>query len=105
MYSGPENSQSLLAWLDDRPSAMEPYDRVGICWNAAAWPFHFKEGKPMNKEQAEGAAQKAAGEAKAAIGKAAGVRKIEAEGVAEKVAGSAKQAFGDVKAAIHKATK
>jgi uncharacterized protein YjbJ (UPF0337 family) len=59
----------------------------------------------MNKEQVEGAAQKAGGAVKQAAGKAVGNEKLQAKGVADKAAGTAKQAAGNVKAAVHKATK
>ena len=59
----------------------------------------------MNKEQMEGATQKAVGAAKEAAGKATGSKKIEAEGAADQTAGAAKKAFGDAKSAVHKATK
>ena len=59
----------------------------------------------MNKEQVEGATQKAVGAAKEAAGKATGSSKVQAEGAADKAAGAAKKAFGDAKAAVHKATK
>ena len=59
----------------------------------------------MNKQQVEGATQKAVGAAKEAAGKTIGNTKVQAEGLADKAAGAAKQAFGDAKSAVHKATK
>ncbi|HUO23500.1 MAG TPA: CsbD family protein [Caulobacteraceae bacterium] len=59
----------------------------------------------MNKQQIEGATQKAVGSAKDATGRAIGSEKLQAEGLADKAAGSAKQAYGDVKNAAHKATR
>ena len=59
----------------------------------------------MNKQQIQGAAQKAKGAVKEAAGKAVGNNKLRAKGAADKVVGAAKKAAGDVKAAVHKATK
>jgi uncharacterized protein YjbJ (UPF0337 family) len=59
----------------------------------------------MNKEQIEGAAQKAMGSAKETAGKAVGNEKLQAKGIGDKAAGAAKQAFGDAKDTVHKASR
>lgn len=59
----------------------------------------------MSKERIEGVAQKAAGAAKQAVGKAVGNERLQVEGAADKVVGAAKETVGKVKDAIHKATR
>ena len=59
----------------------------------------------MNKEQIEGASQKAVGSVKDATGRAIGSEKLQAQGLADKAAGTAKQAYGDAKNTVHKATR
>jgi uncharacterized protein YjbJ (UPF0337 family) len=59
----------------------------------------------MSKERIEGAAQKAVGATKQAVGKAVGNERLQAEGIADKVVGSAKEAVGKAKDAVHKATR
>lgn len=51
----------------------------------------------MDKEHIKGAAKKAEGAVKEAIGNLTGNTKLQAEGKADKVEGSARQATGDVK--------
>lgn len=59
----------------------------------------------MSKERIEGAAQKAVGATKQAVGKAVGNEKLQAEGAADKIVGSAKETVAKAKDAIHKATR
>jgi uncharacterized protein YjbJ (UPF0337 family) len=59
----------------------------------------------MSKERIEGAAQKAAGSVKEAVGKATGNDRLRVEGAADKVAGTAKETLGKAKDAVHKATR
>jgi uncharacterized protein YjbJ (UPF0337 family) len=59
----------------------------------------------MSKDRIEGAAQKAVGAAKQAIGKAVGNPKLQAEGVADKIIGAAKESVGELKDVAHKATR
>jgi len=63
------------------------------------------EDEIMSKERIEGAAQKAIGAAKQAVGKAVGNERLQVEGVADKIVGSTKEAVGKAKDAIHKATR
>jgi uncharacterized protein YjbJ (UPF0337 family) len=51
----------------------------------------------MDKEHVKGAADKATGAVKDAVGKMTGNEKLQAEGKAEKVEGSARESVGDVK--------
>lgn len=51
----------------------------------------------MSKESVKGAAQKAVGGAKDAVGKVTGNDKLRAEGAADKAIGSAKEAVGKIK--------
>jgi uncharacterized protein YjbJ (UPF0337 family) len=57
----------------------------------------------MDKEHVKGAADKAAGAAKDALGKATGDKKLQAEGAIDKAKGAARDALGDAKDAIKKA--
>lgn len=57
----------------------------------------------MDKAHIKGAADKAAGATKTAVGKASGDSKLRAEGAIDKAKGSARQAAGDVKDAVKKA--
>jgi uncharacterized protein YjbJ (UPF0337 family) len=59
----------------------------------------------MSKERIEGAAQKALGSAKQAIGRAVGNEKLQAEGVTDKILGTVKETVGKAKDAVHKATR
>ena len=56
----------------------------------------------MDKEHIKGAAQKAEGAVKDAIGKVTGNEKLQAEGKADKAAGAARESVGDVKDAGRK---
>jgi len=67
--------------------------------------LHSAEDKIMSRERIEGAAQKAVGAAKQAIGKAIGNEELQVEGLADKVVGSAKETVGKAKDALHKATR
>ena len=51
----------------------------------------------MDKEHIKGAAQKATGAVKDAIGSVTGNEKLQAEGKADKAAGTTREAVGDVK--------
>jgi uncharacterized protein YjbJ (UPF0337 family) len=51
----------------------------------------------MDKEHIKGAAQKATGALKDAIGSVTGNEKLQAEGKADQAAGTAREAVGDVK--------
>ena len=57
----------------------------------------------MDKEHVKGAADKASGTAKDAIGKATGNDKLRAEGAIDKAKGALRSGAGDVKDAIKKA--
>lgn len=57
----------------------------------------------MDKEHLKGAADKASGAAKDALGKALGDRKLQAEGAIDKAKGAAREALGDAKDAVKKA--
>lgn len=57
----------------------------------------------MDKEHLKGAADKAAGAAKDAIGKVTGNDKLRVEGAIDKAKGEAREALGDAKDAIKKA--
>jgi uncharacterized protein YjbJ (UPF0337 family) len=57
----------------------------------------------MDKEHLKGAADKASGAAKDAVGKATGNDKLRAEGAVDKAKGALRGAAGDVKDAIKKA--
>ena len=59
----------------------------------------------MDKDRVAGSARKAKGSVKEAIGKITGDSKTQAEGVAEKTAGQAQNTVGGVKDAMRKATK
>ncbi len=54
----------------------------------------------MDKDRVDGAAQKATGSIKDAVGKVTGDSKLQAEGKADKAAGSIKNAIGGAKDAI-----
>ena len=54
----------------------------------------------MDKDRIAGAAQKAKGSVKDAVGKATGDSKLQAEGKADKAAGSVRNAIGGAKDAI-----
>ena len=54
----------------------------------------------MDKDRVDGAAQKAKGSIKDAVGKVTGDSKLRAEGKADKAAGSIKNAIGGAKDAI-----
>ncbi len=56
----------------------------------------------MDKEHIKGAAQKATGAIKDAVGSVTGNEKLQAEGKADKAAGAAREAVGDVKDAGRK---
>lgn len=57
----------------------------------------------MDKEHAKGAADKASGAAKDAIGKVTGNDKLRVEGAVDKAKGAAHDALGDAKDAVKKA--
>jgi uncharacterized protein YjbJ (UPF0337 family) len=57
----------------------------------------------MDKEHVKGAADKASGAAKDAIGKATGNDKLRAEGAVDKAKGALREVAGDVKDAVKKA--
>ncbi len=57
----------------------------------------------MDKNHIKGAADKASGAAKDAIGKATGNDKLRVEGAMDKAKGAARQVAGDVKDAVKKA--
>ena len=59
----------------------------------------------MDKDRAEGAAQKTGGRIKEAVGKLTGDAKLQAEGKADKTAGGVKNAIGGVKDAVREATR
>ena len=59
----------------------------------------------MNKEEIKGATHKGVGAMKQGAGKLVGNHKLEAEGIADKIAGSAMEAAGKAKEAVHKATR
>jgi uncharacterized protein YjbJ (UPF0337 family) len=59
----------------------------------------------MSRERIEGAAQKAVGAAKQAIGKVVGNEELQVEGLADKVVGSAKETVGKAKDALHRLTR
>lgn len=59
----------------------------------------------MSKGRIEGAAQKAVGAAKQAVGKAVGNPKLQAEGMSDRVVGSAKEVVGKLQDAVHKASR
>ena len=56
----------------------------------------------MDNEHLKGAADKASGAAKDAIGKATGNNKLRVEGAIDKAKGAAHEALGDVKDAVKK---
>lgn len=56
----------------------------------------------MDKQHIKGAADKAKGAVKDAVGKATGSTKLQAEGKADKAKGAARSAVGDVKDAVKK---
>lgn len=56
----------------------------------------------MDKEHLKGAADKASGAAKEALGKATGNKKLEAEGKLDKAKGEARGVVGDAKDAMKK---
>ncbi|MEQ1817655.1 MAG: CsbD family protein [Terricaulis sp.] len=57
----------------------------------------------MDKEHLKGAADKASGAAKDAIGKVTGNDKLRVEGAIDKAKGEAREALGDVKDSVKKA--
>jgi uncharacterized protein YjbJ (UPF0337 family) len=59
----------------------------------------------MDKDRVAGSARKAKGSVKEAIGKVTGDSKTQAEGAAEKTAGQAQNAAGGVKDTLRNATK
>jgi uncharacterized protein YjbJ (UPF0337 family) len=59
----------------------------------------------MSKNRIEGAAKKALGGAKQAVGKAAGNKKLETKGAIEKAAGSAQNAYGKAQDKLGNAIK
>ena len=59
----------------------------------------------MDKDRIEGAADKAKGAVKEAVGKALGDTKLQTEGQADKAAGTVKNAIGGAKDAIREAAK
>ncbi len=59
----------------------------------------------MDKDRIEGAAQKAKGAVKEAVGKVTGDEKLKAEGRADKAAGTARNAVGGAKDSIRQAVK
>lgn len=56
----------------------------------------------MDKDRIEGAAKKAKGEVKDAVGKATGDAKLQGEGKADKIEGKVQNAVGGIKDAIKK---
>ena len=59
----------------------------------------------MDKDRISGAADKAKGGMKEALGKVTGDAKLQAEGKADKAAGAVKNAFGGAKDAFRDATR
>ena len=59
----------------------------------------------MDKDRIAGSAKRSKGSVKEAIGKVTGDGKTQAEGAAEKTAGQAQNAVGGVKDAVRDATK
>lgn len=59
----------------------------------------------MDKEHVKGAADKAAGSTKEAVGKMTGDKKMQADGVIDKAKGEAREGLGDLKDAARKADK
>lgn len=59
----------------------------------------------MNKDQVEGALEKAKGSVKESVGKMVGNDKLEAEGAGNKAAGTVQKKVGDVKEAAKDAVK
>lgn len=59
----------------------------------------------MHKDEIKGAAKRARGNVKEAVGKVTGDRKLQADGAADKVEGSVQKAAGQVKEAARKALK
>jgi len=59
----------------------------------------------MNKEHVKGAADKAKGAVKEAVGKAVGNDRLRAEGEIDKAKGELHNVAGDVKDAVKKATR
>jgi uncharacterized protein YjbJ (UPF0337 family) len=59
----------------------------------------------MNKERIQGAAQKAAGSVKQAVGKATHNDRLRVEGAADKVVGTANETIGKTKDAVRKAVR
>jgi uncharacterized protein YjbJ (UPF0337 family) len=56
----------------------------------------------VDKEHIKGAADKAKGAVKDAVGKVTGDKKMQAEGKMDKAKGAAREALGDVKDAVRK---
>ncbi|MBK6704731.1 MAG: CsbD family protein [Caulobacteraceae bacterium] len=56
----------------------------------------------MDKEHLKGAADKASGEVKDAVGKVTGNDKLRVEGAIDKAKGEAREALGDVKDSVKK---
>ena len=59
----------------------------------------------MDKEHVKGAADKASGAAKDAVGKATGNDKLRAEGAIDKAKGDLRKGMGDVKDSMRKGDK
>lgn len=59
----------------------------------------------MDKQRAEGAAQKTGGKIKEAAGKLTGDAKLEAEGKADKTTGGVKNVVGGLKDSVRDATR
>ena len=59
----------------------------------------------MDKDRAEGAAQKTGGKIKEAVGKLTGDAKLQAEGKADKATGKARNAVGGAKDAVKEALR
>ncbi|HVV33758.1 MAG TPA: CsbD family protein [Vitreimonas sp.] len=59
----------------------------------------------MDKEHVKGAADKAAGSAKQAVGKMTDNKKMQAEGAVDKAKGEARKGLGDIKDAARRADK
>ncbi|MFT3727478.1 MAG: CsbD family protein [Terricaulis sp.] len=59
----------------------------------------------MDKEHVKGAADKAAGSAKEAVGKMTDNKKMQADGAIDKAKGEARQGLGDLKDAARRADK
>jgi uncharacterized protein YjbJ (UPF0337 family) len=85
------------------PVELKPADfEVSSTTNAQQPARNNRKEKIMDKDRIEGAAKKAKGEIKDAVGKVTGDAKLQGEGKADKVEGKLQNAVGGIKDAVKK---